>query len=307
MQSSSSTNGKGTDMTDYAIDVPLDLPNIVHRRKASDPERPVSIADIAKPFVTALAKKYPQRTFVARSARLKGSNILEVSEFAVYESREQLGFIGAGHDYSRWAEGKVRYTITNERIRKTRERGSEAFTRDLNKAIKLVGKMFYTRTHDELFSEALDQAASMLRVKNRDSTIEFDECKATVMGYLMPHILDNFDQFAPIALQQGAPATDVDSLLDKRATARVVRGMCTLLKERNGILVLVRGNDYVADIGNGLTATSTKAVWSTDTLPMHIKKSIGMLKLVEDGYIIEGVGVKINHEAFFVMPEVNHE
>lgn len=294
-------------MTDYAIiEVPLDLPNIVVRRKTSDPEKPFSINSEIKPFVMALAMKYPQRMFVGRSFFSRDREV-NVAKFAVYENRELLGVIGAERDYSRGGNGKTRYTITNERIKGTRQRGDEAYTRDMNKAVKLVGKMFYVKTHAELFKNVAEKTDTLLVAKDSDARREFQRCQSNVMEVLSTYILDNFDQFAPIALQHGTSAEDVNTLLDKRATANLMRGMVTSFRDMRGTTVLLHGNDYVARIGNGPQTEHTLTVWTTDTLPAGIKRAVGMLKLVDKNYIVEGVGAKINDNAFYVLPEVNHE
>lgn len=294
-------------MTDFAIiEVPLDLPNIVVRRKTSDPEKSFSINSEIKPFVMALAMKYPQRMFVGRSLFTKNHET-EATKFAVYENRELLGAIGAEKDYSRGGGGRTRYTITNERIKGTRQRGDEARTRDMNKAVKLVGKMFYAKTHAELFRDVAEKADALLLTKDGDARREFQRRQSNVMEVLSTYILDNFDQFAPVALQHGASAEDVNTLLDKRATAHLMRDMVTSFREMRGTTVLIHGNDYLARIGNGPKAEHTLAVWTTDTLPAHIKQAVGMLKLVDKNYIVEGVGAKINDNAFYVVPEVNHE
>lgn len=293
-------------MTDYAIiEVPLDLPNIVVRRRTSDPEKPFSISSAVKPFVMALATKYPQRMFVGKSIFTRDREA-EVTKFAVYENRERLGVIGAERNYLRSVSGNTRYIITNERIRSTRQRGDEAHTGDLNKAIKLVGKMFYAKTHAELFKDVAEKTATLLLTQDSVAKREFERCRSNVMEALSTYILDNFDQFAPVALQHGTSAGDVNTLLDKLATASLMRGMNDSFREMRGTTVLIHGNDYLARIGNGPKAEHTLAVWTTDTLPAHIKQAVGMLKLVDKNYIIEGVGAKISDNAFYVVPEVNH-
>jgi hypothetical protein len=40
-----------------------------------------------------------------------------------------------------------------------------------------------------------------------------------------------------------------------------------------------------------------------DTVPKHIAMAVGMLKLVDIKGFIPGIGVRVDHNVFYVMPE----
>ena len=42
-------------------------------------------------------------------------------------------------------------------------------------------------------------------------------------------------------------------------------------------------------------------MFTTDTLPVNIKQGVGMLKLVEVGQCIRGVGFKVDVDTFYVI------
>jgi hypothetical protein len=60
-------------------------------------------------------------------------------------------------------------------------------------------------------------------------------------------------------------------------------------------------------MGKDDTGEHKTRIFSTETLPPHIKRSVGMLKLVEPKYFIKGAGLKIHDQAFFIVKEVNDE
>jgi len=41
-------------------------------------------------------------------------------------------------------------------------------------------------------------------------------------------------------------------------------------------------------------------IFTSEQLPDSIRRGVGMLKLVEDSQIIEGVGLKVNANTFFI-------
>jgi hypothetical protein len=147
-------------MEDLEYDfIELTLPNIVGRWEKDATRREIRVERYVKPFVEALAKKYPQWRFTAtqywRQNPNEGEPYAEAHRFYVYDGRESLGVIST--DYGRSQE-KV-YTITNERISDARKRGDTVKTKDLNKAVKTVGKMFGAKTIESMPAENKVRAA----------------------------------------------------------------------------------------------------------------------------------------------------
>ena len=58
-----------------------------------------------------------------------------------------------------------------------------------------------------------------------------------------------------------------------------------------GTLVVIHGSNYV----------TARGTYTTDTLPIKIKQGVGMLKLVEAGQCVRGVGFKVDADTFYVM------
>jgi hypothetical protein len=293
-------------MEDLKYDfIELTLPNMVGRWEKDRQRQEIRVERYVKPFVEALAKKYPQWRFTAtqywQQRPNEGEPYVEAHRFYVYDGRESLGVIST--DYGRNHE-KV-YTITNERISDTRKRGDTVKTKDLNKAVKTVGKMFGAKTINERLSEVnLDATNSIYRVYS-DRAGTFQNTYNHVTKHLMPHIMANYESLAPIAIQGGASPTTVANLMDAHEQFQITKEIHECQQNNTGAVVLIHGRDYAVS-DKDANGQDRLRIMSTDTLPPHIKRSVGMLKLVEPKYFIKGAGMKINDTAFFVIGG-NHE
>jgi hypothetical protein len=220
----------------------------------------------------------------------------------VYDGREALGQIST--DYGRSRE-KV-YAINNERISTSRQRGDTTKTKDLNKAVKIVGKMFGAKTINERLAEANNDAANEIYRVFQDRANTFQRTYDHIAKHLMPYIMANYESLAPIAVQDGANADTVGKLVNAHEEFKITREIHQCQQNNTGAVVLIHGSDY-AVMGNDDTGEHNIRIFSTETLPPHIKRSVGMLKLVEPKYFIKSAGLKIHDQAFFVVKEVSDE
>jgi len=284
----------------------LTLPNIVGRWEKDKQRREIKVEKHVKPFVEALAKKYPQWRFVASSCCHQrpdeGEAYVEEHRFHVYDGREALGEIST--DYGRSHE-RV-YTCRNERISNTRQRGDTVKTKDLNKAVKTVGKMFGAKTVNERLAEASSQAQEAISTVLSDRSQAFVRTFDYTAKYLKPYIISNFETFAPIAVAGGASHETVGRLTTAHDEYKITMGIYECQLKGTGAVVLIHGNDY-AVMDKDEKGERTTRIFSTETLPPHIKRSVGMLKLVEPKHFVKGAGLKIHDSAFFVVKEGSDE
>jgi hypothetical protein len=283
----------------------LTLPNIVGRWEKEKERREIRVERYVKPFVEALAKKYPQWRFVAtqywQQHPNEGEPYAEAHRFYVYDGREPLGAIST--DYGRNQE-RV-YSIANERISDTRKRGDTVKTKDLNKAVKTVGKMFGAKTINERLADVRVDALNSIYRVYQDRAGAFQNTYNHVAKHLMPYIMANYESLAAIAIEGGASPTTVGNLLDAHEQFQITKEINECQQNNTGAVVLIHGSDYAVS-DKDANGQDRLRIMSTDTLPPHIKRSVGMLKLVEPKYFIKGAGMKINDTAFFVVGG-NHE
>lgn len=289
-------------MEDLKFDyIEIGLPNILGRWNKGEERQPIAIDEFLKPFVEAVAKKHPNWRFVCRNYFRKEINeVLHhiAYSFTIFEGREALGEIGT--DYGRH-NARV-YTITNERIRRQRERGTDTKTKDLNKAIKIVGKMVGAKRVDEHLSEIISETNNIVHQAGMDRERRFNHAYEFMVMKLIPHVMTNWETVSAIALQEGADPALIESIPELFNEHQITDKVRKCHTQKTGAVVLIHGNDYAVhnlDANDG----DTVSVFGTDTLPAHLKSAIGMLKLVEPKHFIANVGVKIRNNAFYVIKE----
>lgn len=289
--------------------IELTLPNIVGRWEKSKERQAIRVEKQIKPFVEALAMKYPQWRFVATRFWYQrpdeGEPYAEAYRFYVYDGREALGQISTDSGRGRKFNEKV-YAIHNERIANARERGDTTKTKDLKKAVKIVDKMFGARTVNERLAEVLKQANNTICEVYGDRASSFRRTYDHTVRHLMPYVLANYETLAPIAVAGGASQETVGRLTTAHDEYKITSEIHECLQKGTGAVVLIHGNDY-AVMGRDDKGEHTTRMFSTDTLPPHIKRSVGMLKLVEPKHFVKGAGLKIHDQAFFVVKEVSDE
>ena len=292
--------------------VTLTLPNIQFKIKKDRLIRSTNPDDVrimphVKPFVEKLAMKHPQWQFVNSP---RGWNIchdrdeklefVEVDEFDIYANKELLGSIGSDHGRN----GARVFTMTNERIRKVRERGSATKTKDLDKAIKIFGKMFGAKSVHERIEEVVAGAENITRAVFSDRSYAFSRVYDRLGKHLQDHIMDNLQEFTDIALTKNFPQDLANSLPNLYAEFKTTEEIYRCLDDKKGDVVLIHGNDYA--VTNLNEANRETKIYSTDNLPPHIKRGVGMLKLVEKEHFISGIGTKVSDTSFYIIPEANN-
>ena len=257
-----------------------------------------------KEFVMQAAMKFPMWRFVS-SGLSKGRVTLDGKEvptidgyrFRVYEDREKIGEINT--DYSR-AHGKI-YSVTNERIKSTRERGSAAKTKDLNKALKLLAKNFGAKTIHERLNEANGKCGNSLHMVCNDKSRTFINGYYELTNHMTHHLMTNWETTRQCAKDSGADLTKLDTLPSAYEDHMIAKEVEKCYENGNGAVVTIHGKDYAVKEEKCVT------IYGTDNLPAWIKRGVGMLKLVEDNTLIGKVGFKISEQSFFVMKEKENE
>jgi hypothetical protein len=119
---------------------------------------------------------------------------------------------------------------------------------------------------------------------------------------LVPYVIANWDVVSEEALKENADPNIVSSFTNIYNEHQAMKGIQECLAKSAGVAVLIHGKDYAVTKINGSVSGET-TLYTTETLPPHIKLAIGMLKLLEPKNFIGGVGVKISDESFFVIKE----
>lgn len=283
----------------------MDLPNVVfaHPKGTVLPVTPLDIHPVLKPLILKLAKARPKWLLVGERYAM-WDNTRRAVRFAVIENGEGLGTIK-----KEYAQGEDKIGIDNKRLSDARQRGHITATKDVNKAFKIITKQFHGKTVDELMRDAQQTVASQIGVVVRDRNSTYRQRVYAIQDAALAFSMCHWDQFATSAREQGVSGIMLDTFHEaKEADAA---GQALGLAHNSfaaggeagpdstaGHLVVLRGNDYLIQRNRNETTILT-----SDDLPPHLRRSIGMLKLTEKGTFVPGIGVKSADDVLFVMPE----
>jgi hypothetical protein len=241
------------------------------------------------PYLLALATKKPNWRFVG----VQGWHIphdevgktYEAYKFNVWEGKSKLGKIYTDRGRAR----KTTYYAENNRITQKRDRGSAMFTTSITKAVKNVCKEFYPATTTEIMASAISKAQGVMQDIYGDKIRAFDNRVTRILRGLEPYLLDNWETMSVIAAKEcPKEVSELPLAMEEKYIAETIKDA---FNNSRGTIVALHGSEYV-------TAHGT---YTTDTLPVHIKQGVGMLKLVEAGQCIRDVGVKVDADTFFVI------
>lgn len=241
------------------------------------------------PLMKRLAQARPQWKFVTNRRNMAGDSMFNVSSFDVYEGSNKLGRIWKTYEN----RGDV-ICINNERMENNRQRGSYTSTQDLSKAFKLVTKNFHGPTVAEAVADAFDKARSVvggLAVKHRR---EFDYKYQHLSNFLEEYAMKNWEHIRQLATDAGISPMTLDGMIEAYEAKMATQEINAAVGTDAGATVLIRGDEYIVVI-NGVTT-----IFDTYQLPAHIKRSVGVLKMVANHTYVEGHGARVDKDKFFI-------
>ena len=168
--------------------------------------------------------------------------------------------------------------------------------------MKTVGKMFGAKTISERLAAAASGASTDISRVYGDRASILHRTYDHIAKHLMPYVMANYESLAPIAVQGGASAETVGRLMSAHDEFKITEEIYECQQNNTGAVVLTHGSDY-AVMGKDDTGEHGTRIYSTETLPLHIKRSVGMLKLVEPKHFVKGAGFRIHDSAFFIVKE----
>jgi hypothetical protein len=280
--------------------IPLGMPNILFENRKNIASSHISevtadnttIHPFMFPLMRRLAQARPQWKFVTYRRSLSDTSstkMFNVSMFDVYEGSAKLGRIWKTYEN----RGDV-VCIDNDRMSNSRQRGSSTNTQDLKKAFKLVTKNFHGPTVAEVVADALDKTRSVvggLAVKHRR---EFDYKYQHLSNFLEEYTMNNWEHIKQLAIDVGISPITLDGMAEAYEAKLATSEINNAVSNGSGATVMLRGDEYIVVI-DGVTS-----IFDTDHLPSHIKRSLGILKMVENHTYIEGHGARVDKDKFFV-------
>lgn len=255
------------------------------------------------PFMEKLALKYPQWTFEEENFNYKwgetGTNgklvksEITATAFKVMDKREELGTVYV----DRYHRGEDRFGVDNFRVAQLRERGSGMKTIHEKKALKHVEKYFGKKDTSEKLKEAKDKAKhTMSRVSN-DLARKFDWGWNTMLTASQEFLISKYwEEFSEYAGSRVNATTEFAEMPDRLAQKKAGMQIQEAMNNDNYYLVHIEGLKYAVE----RPKEGVKLV-SSEELPEFLRRGVGMLKLIEDGQIIGGMGLRVNESTFVLL------
>lgn len=273
--------------------VSLGLPNVVQEySRDATPLKDLIVDEFMWELIGRLAKARPNWKFVARHTAPPVHNT--VKRFTVYEGHEELGWVRKAWSGTRGDH----YEYDCRRMNNARQRGYATASKNVSKAFKDITKSFGTKTIMELLEDARGSAFSAAAAAVNRSIQEYTNYVSSLRQPALLFAMDNWDSFKEFALAQGTNTNVLDNFHEVGEMQLQAEKLSDSRKNGKHTIVMLRGDDYVLQRDDG----EVKIVKSEELTP-HMKRTLGMLKLADNGTFIPGMGVRANQNAFYILDE----
>ena len=270
------------------------LKNIVLEEPLGRPDwegREVALHPDMHLVVDRLIKERPTWRFKS-TQNFYGSASAKVTNLDIYDGDEVLGRLWMEHH---WRDGGVRYNFDNFRLSKTRQRSGVSYTTKPDVAAKRIVKAFHLKTPKERASDAYADVRKAVSQVTSDANWPYRRGKNVIEKELFAYAIRNWETIAP---HLGPDAAKVD-LPALHEADREAYDLSVAFENAQGVMVRIESNGaYMIsrpDNGTYDVQTLTEA-----TLTEHLRGALGLLKLVQDGVHIDGVGLRVRANLYFV-------
>jgi hypothetical protein len=279
---------------------------ILARCVQGEPQHPYEMEKNIAMLVHKLSLRNPKWTFIGHQYGRSANGGRLIFGFRIYEDKEELGTIRIQWD----GTGAVpSYAIDNLRLQQQRKRGNFTRTGDLDKALKIIAGAFGVKKTDELVREALVFVKGRIGEIDHHTKMKKDRLfHAQAPTYLEDYIIDNWDTMRPILISAGMPVDKVDDMPVQYEAAYHAKVLASAVHTDMGAFVVTRGDDYIVtyDVGIHAESRNTK-IYSTDTLPVALKRGIACLKLSELNVYLPDIGIRVKPDTYFVLAKMEEE
>jgi hypothetical protein len=263
--------------------------------KALHPPNTYTMHPMLAQLLDVLAVKYSQWVFKCSMMKEREPNKVTIMGFLVLDKGNVVGKVGLDTRYHRSRGSEMCYKIYNERISKSRERGSSTLTTNIKQAIRVIESFFTPAPIRERMGDLCLLGRNNLSMEQR--RVERDLRDAH--NEISPHIREYIDAHRAHMMQWLSP--DVAAkLVVKYEMQDKLKAMQQMTQDANQMLtVLIEGDKYTV-LHNG-----NISVLQQEGLPHDMRQRLGMLKLVESGEAVPNVGVRMRPDAFMIVAPDN--
>lgn len=245
-------------------------------------------------FLLHVAYRNPSYKFFINISRLAEAGVYCISNIFVFDVDEPVGSIEYGDAGT--------YCFYNNRISSDLARRSFRKTTKLTVAKKIFISYFYGVT----LLERMQKVRTSVREKLYENKWTTDSQHNSIMSDLQRFVEKQFDVQDSMLIHYLENAGQKE-LSTRYAATKEDKEVANSLKKNmdndKGLFVLVEGDTYCTWEQKESTPRRINRV----DLPPDMRTALGLLKVADQGTVVDGVGYKINDNAFFIMKEVNLE
>jgi hypothetical protein len=276
-----------------------DMPSNVHmgvNKEWSDrnPEHSVSVTanTICAPLrglIRQYATSYPNWTFECLHTYYRPSAIDEVK---VFVGDEYIGMIG-------YNSRRSKFQVSSPKIERDMDRKRMRETANLAIAHKLICS-FSTKSLGEHLAEDKSDIRDGLRRMSRTTHSNLRSLSENLAPIFQEYVLANWEDVLEWVSKNGKATNRMhelhDTIYQNTSTQDMFAG--------KGLCVSVRDDAYVVEKDEKDAGSERFTVYSnSDRLPSELRQAIGLLKLVCDNSILNGVGYRHEYNKYFVLSE----
>lgn len=215
-----------------------------------------------------------------------------IDTFQVMQDGEVLGSLDVVY-----YRGDYCVEVKNKRITDARNRGKGYRTKDADKAVSTVKKVFSRKTMTERIAQAVSDADTTLdklaRNKSREAYQSMSQLKNEASVFAFGSGLAQFKQH----LQESNKSNWYTRHEVADSEMRTIEEAKKKFENNKTVLVVRTDGQYVVKTFGQVD------VFDDNTLPEKYKAKIGMLKLVEDEEFVTSIGCRVNSETFVLLDE----
>lgn len=252
------------------------------------------------PLINELTRRRPTWTFVSRSSSVTSDNSAwQYARFQVRVGDETIGEIDMDVN---WRDSTKSYEFDCRQLRAKRSRGSSTKTKDPKKAVKLITENFHPLSYGEHAHKAEQLTKQAAYRVSSSRKYDYTSLANSAQDHIMEFLRSNWDQFLtsvkdPVLQSKLVPLMEI---YDEARAALEINAQIAA----KGTFVKLMDDKYVVKRIGG----DEVQVYSNQTLPNDLRGSMGALKLVTEGNLISGIGVRGDEDTFYLLPmEVTDE
>lgn len=254
------------------------------------PDRDIALHPDMEPLLNRLTKERPTWQYKS-TQRAYGGGPMRVNRFTIYDGDEDLGEVWSD---KHWKTEEPRYYFTNFRLERSRQRTS--YTTKPDVALKRIVKAFHMRTPKERAADATATIRELAGSMLNEATWPVRRAKNVIEKALVEYAIKHWSDVQPM-LGPDAKIIDLPTLAQAEHEARF---MSEAVHNGLGVCLRIEPNGtYSASRPVG--DAHEVEIYSEATLPDHIRGALGLLKLMEDKNSVEGIGLRVNRNLYFIL------